>query len=248
VNDLEKILADFTINAPQDGMIVYKRDRLGNKIKTGTILNPFDPVVATLPDLTSILSKVYVSEIDINKIKPGLPVRITVDAYQGRTYTGYISSIANIGEQLPNSDSKVFEVLASFKDLDPMLRPTMTTNNKVIIKTFDNILYIPLESLHADADNIPFVYTRDKTKQVVIPGEANDKFVIIEKGLAEGTPVFLNIPENHNKFALSGKELIAEIIDRAKARKSGSESQNKILAEGINGTDQSERQTAYSHQ
>lgn len=233
VKELEQILTDFTVIAPQDGMIVYKRDRLGNKISTGSILNPFDPSVATLPDLTSIISKIYVSEIDINKISIGQPVQIDVDAFRGKTYKGYISAIANIGEILPNSDSKVFEVLAKFEDLDQMLRPTMTTSNKVITKTFDDILYIPLESLHTGTDKIPFVYTKDEKKQVVIPGEMNDKFVIIEKGLAEGTSVFLSIPEKSEKFKFSGTELIAEIRERENARESGDVRQNRVLAEGI---------------
>ncbi len=245
VNDLEKVLADFTITAPQDGMIVYKRDRLGNKIRAGTVLNPFDPVVATLPDLNSIMSKIYVSEIDINKVKPGQPVLITVDAFQGKTYNGYIGTIANIGEMLPNSDTKVFEVLARFEDLDPMLRPTMTTNNKVIIKTYSDILYVPLESLHADADNIPFVYTKDETKQIVIPGESNDKYTIIERGLTAGTQIYLAIPENHEKFRLAGKDLIAEIRERERARQAGG---NEVLAEGITGIGHVEQQGAASHE
>lgn len=248
VADLQDILAHFRITAPEDGMIVYKKDRLGNKIKAGTILNPFDPSVATLPDMTSIISKIYVSEIEINKIRVGLPVQISVDAMQGKTFPGHISFIANIGEQLPNSDTKVFEVLVRFDDLDPGLRPTMTSNNKVIIRTFDNILYIPLESLHADADNIPFVYTKDKTRQVVIPGESNDKYVIIEKGLAEGASIFLSTPENQGKFTVSGKELISEYRDREKVKQAEEGNKTKVLAQELTGSDQGKEQITTAHE
>ncbi len=214
VTDLQNILEKFTIMAPADGMVTYKKDRLGVKRKAGSFINPFDPVVATLPDLASLISKLYVSEIDVNKVKPGQPVRITVDAFPEKSYTGQVISIANIGEEIINSDSKLFEVLVNINGADPMLRPSMTTSNMLIIKSYDDVVYIPIESVQAGEDNIPYVYTKEGFRQIVIPGEANDKNIIIEKGLAEGTSVFLNPPEKARKFKLAGNELIPVIRKR----------------------------------
>jgi multidrug efflux pump subunit AcrA (membrane-fusion protein) len=204
VNDLEKILAEFTVVAPYDGMVIYKRDRLGNKIRAGSMLYPFNPVVATLPDLSTLVSKTYVSEVEVSRVKKGMPVQVKVEALNGKIFDGYVAEVANIGEQLPNSDSKVFEVLVSFNADDPALKPALTTENKVIIKNYENVLFVPLESLHASADNLTFVYTRNGDKQLVIPGEANDRFVIIEKGLTEGMPVYTTVPMKHEKFRLAG--------------------------------------------
>ncbi len=214
VNDLRDVLAGFTITAPADGMVLYKKDRLGAKIRSGSILNPFDPVVATLPDLSSMLSKIYISEIEINKVRPGQEVRITVDALQDKSFTGKVASIANIGEQFANSDSKVFEVLVRLEDADPALRPSMTTGNEVIIKTFDDVIYVPSGSVRAGADNIPFVYTQSGTRQVVVLGDSNEDFVIVEQGLKEGTSVYLNTPRRQEKFNLAGNELIPVIMER----------------------------------
>ena len=99
--------------------------------------------------------------------------------------TGSVS-VANIGEQLPNSDSKMFEVLIRVNEADPRLMPSMTTTNKVIIETFLNVTYVPIESIHAGEDSIPFVYTKNGTKSVIIPGESNEKNTIIEKGIEGG--------------------------------------------------------------
>ena len=38
ISDLEEVLAGFTITAPADGMIIYKREWRGNKRKAGSIL------------------------------------------------------------------------------------------------------------------------------------------------------------------------------------------------------------------
>jgi RND family efflux transporter MFP subunit len=218
VNDLDSVLKSFVIKAPTDGMVIYKKDRMGQKITVGTTLNPWEPAVATLPDLSSLLSKIYVSEIDISRIQKGQTVDITIDAFPDRHFQGKVFSIANIGEQLSNSDTKVFEVLVKIDNSDPMLRPSMTTSNKVMIETFDNVIYVPNESVHAGIDSIPFVYTRNGLKQVVLLGKSNDKNIIIEEGLEPGTDVWLTVPENAEKFRIAGTELIPKIKEREVAK------------------------------
>lgn len=217
VDDLEAILNAFVIKAPSDGMVIYKKDRTGVKIIAGTTVNPWDPAVATLPDLSSLLSKVYISEIEINKIKHGMTAEITIDAFKDKLFRGKVYSIANIGEQLPNSDSKVFEVLIRLDDNDPMLRPSMTTGYKLIVKTFDNVISVPNESVHASVDSIPYVYTKNGTKQVVVLGESNEKNIIIEEGLEPGTKIWLSMPDNPEKFKLAGTELIPRIKEKVVA-------------------------------
>jgi len=214
IEDLEDYLSQFTITAPSDGMIIYYKDRRGVKRRTGSSINQMDLVVATLPDLSSMLSKIYISEIEIRRIAVGQEVQITIDAFPGRTFRGSIISIANVGEQLPSSDAKMFEVLIKVNDNDPALRPSMTTSNKVIIDTFYDVISIPTECIYAGADNIPFVYLKNGKRQIVVLGSANDKNTIIEKGLKPGAQVYIIPPENSDKFGLVGEELIPEIQQR----------------------------------
>jgi len=208
VNDLQAFLSNFTIIAPASGMVIYKKDRNGTKRKAGSTINPFDRVIATLPDLSSMISKVYINEIDISKVKPGQKVDINVDAFPQKTYNGSVLSIANIGEVLPNSDSKMFEVQVRIEGSDPALRPTMTTGNKIIIKTYNDVVYIPTECVQTGSDSIPFVYVKNKTKKIVVLGESNEKNVIVEKGLEPGTDIYLTSPQNPGNFRLMGEELI----------------------------------------
>ncbi len=215
VSDLQDFLAKFTITAPAPGMVIYKKDRNGNKRKVGSTINPFDRVIATLPDLNSMLSKVYVNEIDISKIKPGQKVSVNVDAFPQKKFNGEVFTIANVGEVLPNSDSKMFEVQIRLIGSDGALRPSMTTGNKILIRSYNNVSYIPMECVQTGTDSIPFVYGKDKTKKIVLLGEANDKNVIVEKGLKTGELIYTNQPEQPEKFKLVGENLIAEL----KARK-----------------------------
>ncbi len=211
VKDLENYLSGFTVLAPSAGMVIYKKNRNGTKRKTGSTINPFDMVIATLPDLSTFLSRTHVSEIDVSKVKPGQEVNIKVDAYPDKAYTGKVISVGEIGEQLPNSDSKLFEVLSRIDVSDPNLRPSMTTDNEIIIKSFNDALYIPLECVHAESDGVPFVYTKNKTKQVVILGESNEKFVVVNEGLKPGTTLYRYTPEEPESFKLQGQNLISGI-------------------------------------
>ncbi len=210
VNSLQNFLAQFTIKAPSPGMVIYKEEFNGTKRKAGSQVNPFDRVIATLPDLSSMISKTYVSEIEVNRVVPGQKVVITIDAIPGKSWTGSIMNVANIGEQLGNSESKMFEVLIKVDGNNPDLRPAMTTSNKIIIDSFEDVISIPTECVHADADGIPYVYKKNKTKQIVVLGEMNEKNIIVREGLDAGTPIYVITPEEPAKFRLVGQELLAK--------------------------------------
>jgi len=229
VQELKKIISKFTIYAPQTGMVIYKKEWGGEKRKVGSSINPWDMTVATLPDLSSMTSKTFVNEVDISKVKEGQDVRIGVDAFPERSYTGAVTSVANVGEQLPNTDAKVFEVLVRIEQSDTILRPAMTTSNEIVTQTFEDVNFIPLEAVHAN-DSLSFVYLPSKSKQIVLLGAANENYVIVEKGLDKGDEVLLSVPEDPDSYKYTGKELIPLIeAQRAKeeaARDSASDEDN----------------------
>lgn len=216
--DMLDVLSKFVIRAPKPGMVIYYREWSGQKRSVGSSISPWDLTVATLPDLSVMISKTYVNEIDVSKLKTGQPVRVGVDAFPEKSYTGVVTDVANIGEQLPNTDAKVFEVIIRVNEYDPILRPSMTTSNHIVTKSFEDVLYVPLEAIHAD-DSLSYVYTTRNRKQIVITGEQNENFIIVEKGLTEGDDVYLSIPENLERFTLAGEDLIPEIIKRIEERK-----------------------------
>jgi len=227
VKEFEDVLAGFTITAPSSGMVIYKKERRGGKRKIGSMINPMDRVVATLPDLTSMLSTAYINEIDISKIKPGQKVNITIEAFPKKRYDGVVSAVAKIGEKLPNTDDKVFEVQIKIDGSDLALRPSMTTGNKITINTFHDVVFIPIECVHAGADSIPFVYKKNGTKQIVLLGESNEKHIIIEKGLDPGTILYLNAPEKPEEFKMVGQDLVPVLKERERIKRIENEKYRK---------------------
>jgi len=178
-------------------MVVYHKGYDGKPIKAGSQMSTWDPVVATLPDLTTMLSKTYINEVDVRKVKRGQKVEIGLDAFPDKKLNGHVIRVANVGEQSPNSDSKVFEATIEIDGTDDMLRPAMTTSNKIIVNELDSVISVPLESLHSYEDSIAFVYKRSgikTTKQEVQVGETNSNAAVIKLGLEAGDRVFLSIP------------------------------------------------------
>jgi len=231
VQDMQDVLKEFTVTAPAPGMVIYKREWSGEKRTVGSNISPWDPVVATLPDMSSMISKTYVNEIDISKVSKNQPVRITVDAFPEKGYSGKVISVANIGEQLPNTDAKVFEVIIKLDAVESILRPSMTTGNQIVTQTFDDVLSIPLECVHATEDSIPYVYHKNGTRQVVVLGESNENKIIVEEGLEEGDQLYLSLPEEAETFKLVGEELIAKIKEKERLRKEEEEKREKEIRE-----------------
>jgi hypothetical protein len=95
----------------------------------------------------------------------------------------------------------------------------MTTGNKIIIKTVNDAIYVPIECVHAGVDSIPFVYTKNGTKQIVLLGSSNDKNIRIEEGLKPGTVIYLNNPESIDEFKLAGEELIPVLKERQRQKR-----------------------------
>lgn len=193
LQDLEK---EFRIIAPKQGMVIYKREWGGRKRKTGSTISPWDPGVATLPDLSEMQSKTYINEVDIRKIKQGQSVILGLDAFPDASLTGEIIEVANVGEDREDSDSKVFEIIVRVKESDSTYRPGMTTSNEIITKTLTQVLQIPLEAIF-NQEGITFVYLKTGVsviKQEVRIGASNDEYAVIEEGIKVEDEVFLTEP------------------------------------------------------
>ena len=195
---LETLMERMNITAPEDGMVIYHRDWQGKKIATGSQIQSWRPIVATLPDLTTMVSKTYVNEVDIRKVKKGQPVTIGLDAFPENKLNGEVISVANVGEQKPNSDSKVFEVTVEIHKSDTTLRPAMTTSNTIIAEVLDQSVYIPLECLHSQGDSITYVLKKNRLgliKQQVEVGSTNENEAVIEKGVDLKDELFVSVPD-----------------------------------------------------
>ncbi len=198
------VLEEFVIYAPDDGMVIYRRNWDGSRVTVGSQISTWDNTVATLPDFSVMMSRTYVNEIDISKVRVNQPAEIVVDAFPDKSFTGLVTEVANIGEQRPNQDARVFEVKIQINESDTIMRPAMTTKNTIITHVEEDVLFIPIEGIHA-LDTISYVFrcTGSRSqRQQVITGMRNENEIIIREGLTDSDMILLNVPPNADDLPL----------------------------------------------
>jgi RND family efflux transporter MFP subunit len=204
LKSVQEVLGNFTIKAPSPGMVIYVKEWNGKKKGVGSQVSAWDPTVATLPDLGQMESLTYVNEIDVRKVAAGQQVTVSLDSDPTKKLPGTVVAVANVGEQRPNADAKVFEVKILLAEADTTLRPGMTTSNAIATNTLKNALFVPLEAVAVEGTT-PFVYKRDGariTKQQVETGLANDNEIVVAKGLQKDDRVLLTAPADKDKIEM----------------------------------------------
>ena len=199
---ITETMAGFTVRSPAPGMVIYVKEWNGKKRTAGSQVGAWDPTVATLPDLSGMESVTYVNEIDVRKVEKGQPVMITLDADPSKSFPGKVTAVANVGEQRPNADAKVFEVKVTLEKPDTTLRPGMTTGNAIETAAVKNVLFVPLEAVSSDS-GVAFVFKRNSggvVKQEIETGQMNDDEVVVKQGLNEGEEVLLLPPPNKDEL------------------------------------------------
>lgn len=173
------------------------------------LVNPGDSVVpltsyqegtklATIADMSDLIFKGTVDEIDVGKLQAGLPVRLKVGALPDAEITGRLSRIAP--QAIEKDNAKLFEVEIELNAYDGvLLRAGYSANADVVIREKKDILLVP--------ERLIIFEDQGAKTFVEIPGntpEAEPQKVPVETGLSDG----LNIE------VLSGLNEGDEIVQR----------------------------------
>jgi len=182
----------------------------------GTILtravNPGDPVVpltsyqpgtemATIADMSDLIFKGTVDEIDVGKLRVGLPTRIKVGALPTDVVTGKVSRIAPQAQQ--KDGATLFDVEI---ELDPgskiVLRAGYSANADVIIREKKDVLTVPERVITFEDGGkkafveIPAAAAKAEPKKVEIKiGISDGMNAEVVSGLSKGTKVVERPPK-----------------------------------------------------
>lgn len=193
----QKAIAATTIRTPEDGIVMFAKDYNGKPYGKDTEMNIFRPLIATLPDMSTVITETYVKEIDIAKIQLNDSVRITIDALPDKVFLGHVIKIATIGEDHKDFDMKAFKVVIRFEESHKELKPGMSSNNDIIISSLKDQLLIPVAAVFAK-EGKKIVYVKrdgDVQELPIVPTGENEQFVAVEKDIQEGDIVLLYQPE-----------------------------------------------------
>jgi HlyD family secretion protein len=202
-------LGKTVIRAPFDGIaILYEafRDGQQRKPRIGDLAWQNQPLLY-LPDISSMIVKTQIREIDLYKIAVGQSCTVQVDAYPDQLFDGEISFIGALAEERVDvgGGEKYFQVTVLVKTEDTRLRPGMTARVTTLTDQIENALCVPIQTIFDEA-GIKYCYRFSGEvfqKVKVLPGRQNENMVEIMSGLKEGEQVSLiKPPEEKIKTSL----------------------------------------------
>ena len=131
--------------SPMNGVVISRTVEVGDTILSGVSSLNAGTVMFTVADVGSMLIKASVNEVDIGKVREGMPVQITVDAFPYRRYSGRVSHISP-GAKLKDK-IKVFEVEIALAQQQPEFRSGMTANISIRGERKEKVLCVPSEAI-----------------------------------------------------------------------------------------------------
>jgi len=189
----QRALDNYIVTAPISGEVIEKQFQAGDKVDS-TSLTAANGYLAILYDTSTLTFEMKVDELDINKIQTGQEVSITVDAADGKTYTGYVDKINVNGTTL--SGSTTYPITVVIYDPDGLL-PGMNVSADIIIEEASQVLCVPVDAVQRgpyvlvapasafDANGNLKDLTQAEQRDVTI-GRSNDKYIEIISGVEEG--------------------------------------------------------------
>ena len=191
MDDLMDAMDSYTVRAPVAGVVIYRRDWNNEAKEVGSNVS-MQEIVMEIPDLTTLRARVQVDELDSGKIRVGQDVNVTVDAVQGRSFTGRVASVGTILKQASfDRPQRIMEIYVELDNLDvATLRPGMGLRAQIRVGEYQQAVVIPMTSIEG-RDGRSFVQVfNDQTRRIdwrEVRLRANDgQTAVIEDGVDAG--------------------------------------------------------------
>jgi len=201
LDDISEELRKAVVHAPFPGIVVHyetHRDNQKRKPRVGDTVWQNQPLLY-LPDISSMIVKTLVREVDLHKITKGQKASIQVDAYPKLVLAGQVTSIgvmASDGGEAGKGE-KHFQVVVGIHGENLSLRPGMTSRVVMHIDTAqNNILAVPVQAVFSEgANKFCYISKGQNVKKVKVEiGRQNEDYAEIVAGLKNGDMVSLIKP------------------------------------------------------
>jgi membrane fusion protein, multidrug efflux system len=150
----EARLAKTVITAPFAGVVGFRA------VSVGAYVSPGDRIVE-LARIDPLKVDFRVSEVYLPHLRAGLPVRMTVDARPGETFTGDIVAV----DPIVDVDGRAVRLRARVSNPDGTLSPGLFARIRIVIEERPQAVLVPEAALFRDGGDL-HVYRLDGNKAV----------------------------------------------------------------------------------
>lgn len=213
---IEEQIVKAKILAPADGLVVHASSaQSGGRhffssepLAEGASVRERQELIH-LPTGSDFVANVSIHESSLQKIRPGLPVRLTVDALPDQSFTGKVVSIAPLPDpqsMYMNPDLKVYDAVINISDASKSLRSGMTCTAEIVVDHYPSATYVPIQSVvQVGGQTVAYVKSGSKLElRPVEIGLDNNAMVRIVSGLTPGEMVSLSPPLDTSAVSSSG--------------------------------------------
>ena len=141
----EERLEWTVIRAPMSGTVTQLDIEEGEIVTSGRSAFSQSPPIMTIADLSKMVVKTFINEVDMERLKTGQSADIKIDAFQTHRFKGNVYEISPSGQQQDNIIS--FEVMIEVNDDSGNIRPGMSADVDIITYEEKNVLLIPIDAV-----------------------------------------------------------------------------------------------------
>src|SRR5438105_5418699 len=134
-----------------DGTVIQRGIQPGEVVTPGVQATFEGKPLLTVADLSVLIVKADLNQIDVAKVQLGQKVTLTLDALPGKTYEARITKVAPASTTPKGKDVDVFPVEATLTGADDQIKPGMTADVRVHIDTRHDVLSLPIEAVAKEA-------------------------------------------------------------------------------------------------
>lgn len=143
-----------------------------------------------------------VKEFTVKNLKVDQDVYITGDAFEGKTYNGYIKSIAPIAEKVAGANGlqTVVEVIIGVNDKETELKSGLNITADIIISKSEDALIIPITGFKEDKDGNTSVFVVENNILKSVPveiGISSEDGIEVKSGVEEGQKIVENVKSSY---------------------------------------------------
>lgn len=184
---------EFQVRSPINGTVLEILVNAGEIITSGTSTFGGGTVLMKLADLSRMIVKAKINEVNIPRVAVNQEVDIRLDALPGQQFKGRVTGIAAQGVKEENIVT--YDVTIAIADSNSALKPMLTANVDIVTKRLDDVLTIPLEVLQVkNGDDVVEVLTNGTPKsRKVRVAFRTDTQAVITKGLQEHDQVVIPV-------------------------------------------------------
>jgi len=193
---LESAYAEYqaqspTITATSDGIIANVLAVEGTKIENSVSSDRSVVTVASIKQEGTPIASVDVTEVDINSIKVGQKVLMTLSSIDNKTFEGKVTGIDKIGSA-ENGVSN-YPVIIKFNEDSDLVLPNMSVDAEIILNQKENTLFIPSAAIKSfSGKKTVNVQKGNQVEQIeVVTGLVAGTNTEIISGLEEGDSVLV---------------------------------------------------------